>query len=98
MPVQTEHPIALRIGCGEAVPKMDEAINVVNEADIFIVIGTSLMVYPAAALINHAKEETLKWLIDPTVFTLPQIKNLNFINEKATVGVDYLVKILMEQN
>jgi NAD-dependent deacetylase len=81
---------------GEAVPKMDEAIPLVRQADIFIVIGTSMVVYPAAGLINYTQYETPKWLIDPNDMQLPRIPNLKFINEKATVGVDYLVKLLLK--
>ena len=82
---------------GEAVPKMDEAIPLVRQADIFIVIGTSMVVYPAAGLINYTQYEIPKWLIDPNDMPLPRIPNLKFINQKATVGVDYLVKQLLEQ-
>ncbi len=74
---------------------MDEAIPLVQQADIFIVIGTSMVVYPAAGLINYTQYETPKWLIDPNDMPLPRIPNLKFINEKATVGVDYLVKLLL---
>ena len=81
---------------GEAVPKMDEAIPLVKDADIFVVIGTSLVVYPAAGLINYTKYETPKWLIDPNDMALPRIPNLKFINEKATVGVGFLVKQLLQ--
>jgi len=80
---------------GEAVPKMEEAIPIVRDADIFIVVGTSLVVYPAAGLVNYTKYETSKWLIDPSDIALPRIPNLKFINEKATVGVDYLVNELL---
>ena len=80
---------------GEAVPKIEEAAKVVQQADILIVIGTSLVVYPAAGLINYSKYETPKWLIDPNDMPLPRIPNLKFINEKATVGVDYLVNLLL---
>ena len=83
---------------GEAVPKMEEAIPLVQQADIFVVIGTSLVVYPAAGLINYTQYETPKWLIDPNDMPLPRIPNLKFINEKATVGVDYLVKLLMAED
>ena len=83
---------------GEAVPKMEEAIPLVQQADIFVVIGTSLVVYPAAGLINYTQYETPKWLIDPNDMPLPRIPNLKFINEKATVGVDYLVKQLMSED
>ena len=80
---------------GEAVPKIEEATKVVQQADILIVIGTSLVVYPAAGLINYSKYEIPKWLIDPNDMPLPRIPNLKFINEKATVGVDYLVNLLL---
>ncbi len=80
---------------GEAVPKIEDAVEVVTEADILIVIGTSLVVYPAAGLINYSKYEIPKWLIDPNDMQLPRIPNLKFINEKATIGVDYLVKLLL---
>lgn len=81
---------------GEAVPKIEEAVNVVKQADILIVIGTSLVVYPAAGLINYSRHEIPKWLIDPNDMQLTSIPNLTFINEKATVGVDYLVKELLK--
>jgi len=80
---------------GEAVPKIEDAARVVRDADMLIVIGTSLVVYPAAGLINYSKYEIPKWLIDPNDMDLPRIPNLKFINEKATVGVDYLVKLLL---
>ena len=58
-------------------------------------VGTSLLVYPAAGLINFARYEIPKWLIDPNDLALPRVPNLKFINEKATVGVDFLVKQFM---
>ena len=82
---------------GEAVPMIEMAVPIVREADIFIVIGTSLVVYPAAGLINYCAYETPKWLIDPNEIALPRIPNLKFINEKASVGVDYLVSLLMKE-
>lgn len=81
---------------GETVPKMEEAIPVIREADILIIVGTSLLVYPAAGLINYSKYEATKWLIDPSNIPLSGIPNLNFINKKATVGVNYLVNYLLE--
>lgn len=80
---------------GEAVPKIEDAVEVVRQADILLVIGTSLVVYPAAGLINYAPYEIPKWLIDPNDMALPRIPYLKFINEKATIGVDYLVKELL---
>jgi len=80
---------------GEAVPKIEEAVAAVRGADIFIVIGTSLLVYPAAGLINYTRYEVPKWLIDPSDMQLPRIPNLTFINEKATTGVHKLVEQLL---
>lgn len=80
---------------GEAVPEIERAIPVVASCDILIVIGTSLLVYPAAGLVNYAKYDVLKWLIDPGQVQLPRIPNLTFYNEKATTGVERLVKELL---
>ncbi|MCS6933921.1 MAG: NAD-dependent deacylase [Chitinophagales bacterium] len=80
---------------GEAVPEIENAIPKVREADIFIIIGTSLVVYPAAGLVNYARYEARKWLIDPNDTPMPLVPNLRFIQQKATVGVDMLVKQLL---
>lgn len=80
---------------GEAVPMMEKAVPIVQQAQTFIVVGTSLVVYPAAGLVNYTRYEIEKWLIDPNDMPLPRIPNLKFINEKATVGVDYLVNRLL---
>jgi NAD-dependent deacetylase len=80
---------------GEAVPEIENAVEIVRQSDILIVIGTSLVVYPAAGLVNYSRYEIPKWLIDPNDMSLPRIPNLKFINEKATVGVDYLVNLLL---
>jgi NAD-dependent deacetylase len=74
---------------GEAVPAMDEAIPIVESADILVVIGTSLNVYPAAGLVNYAKKSTPIFVIDPerpSVF----IRNVTYIQEKAGKGVEIL--------
>lgn len=80
---------------GEDVPKIGDAVEVVRRADILIVIGTSLVVYPAAGLLNYARYDIPKWLVDPSAMQLPRIPNLTFINQKATTGVDTLVKQLL---
>ena len=74
---------------GEAVPAMDDAISIVESADILVVIGTSLNVYPAAGLVNYAAKGTPIYVIDPerpSVF----IRNVNYIQEKAGKGVESL--------
>jgi len=74
---------------GEAVPAMDDAIPLVESADILVVIGTSLNVYPAAGLVNYAKRETPIFVIDPQKPSM-YIRNVNYIQEKAGRGVEIL--------
>lgn len=81
---------------GEAVPMMDEAIELTSEADIFVVIGSSLIVYPAAGLINYAPKKASLWLIDPKDVSIPVSRNVNVIKETASVGVSILTKRLLE--
>ncbi|HMQ67587.1 MAG TPA: NAD-dependent deacylase [Ignavibacteria bacterium] len=82
---------------GEMVPMMDEAIRISLAADIFIVIGTSLVVYPAASLLGFVKDDIPVYLIDPNE---PGIyyrnENLKFIKEKAAKGTRELVKELLQ--
>lgn len=81
---------------GESVPMIETVIPFVKSADIFIIIGTSLVVYPAAGLIHYTSYESEKWLIDPKPTSLPRIPNLSVIDQKATTGVPYLVEKLLE--
>lgn len=80
---------------GEPVPNMLRAYEMTSAADIFIVIGTSLNVYPAAGLLDHAHDEIPKYLIDPTVDKVEHVNNLIIIKEKAGTGVPALVKQLL---
>ncbi len=78
---------------GEAVLAISEAASISQTADIFIVVGTSLNVYPAAGLIDYAPSGIPIFLIDPNdVYT--SNKNVHFIKEKASVGVRQLIDIL----
>jgi len=74
---------------GEAVPAMEEAIPVAESADIMVVIGTSLNVYPAAGLVNYVRKGTPIFVVDPE---RPQayIRNVTYIQEKAGRGVELL--------
>ncbi|MBL7965795.1 MAG: NAD-dependent deacylase [Prolixibacteraceae bacterium] len=80
---------------GEAVPAMEEAIPLTEEADILVVIGTSLNVYPAAGLVNYVKRGTPIFVIDPE---RPQvyIRNVTYVQEKAGRGVEILKEKLKE--
>jgi len=83
---------------GEAVPNMVEAIDICETADIFIIIGTSLNVYPAANLIDYVPKHCKKYLIDPNNIPASGIKNLTIINEKASIGVPMLAEKLLEND
>jgi NAD-dependent deacetylase len=81
---------------GEEVPAMDEACDIVSKADILIVVGTSLNVYPAASLIYNTRRGTPIWLVDPNARQLDHIANLQVIKNNATEGVSALVNNLMK--
>jgi NAD-dependent deacetylase len=81
---------------GEAVPEMDKASELAEKADIFITIGTSLNVYPAANLINVIEGHIPKFLLDPGDFNLDYIKNLTIIKATAVEGMKVLSKKLNE--
>ena len=74
----------------EDVPMMDEAVRIAGEADIFVVIGSSLNVYPAAGLINFAPVDTTLWLIDPKDVAVPKNRRVEIIKMKASEGVALL--------
>lgn len=80
---------------GEEVPMMDEAVTIAAEADIFVVIGSSLNVYPAAGLINYAPQKASLWLIDPMDVAVPVDRNVTIIKEKASKGIAILTEQLL---
>jgi NAD-dependent deacetylase len=82
---------------GEEVPMYDKAIKEIESADIFIVIGTSLQVYPAAGLIHFTAENAEKWIIDPNATSYNVPKSFKRINKKATEGLQELRIILLDQ-
>ena len=94
-----EHNHQLRphvVWFGEGVPMMEKAMEITSKADILIIIGTSMQVYPAAGLVDFAPAETSIYFIDPKPAVQEQ-KNLKVIAEKASVGVPKLVRELMEE-
>ncbi len=78
----------------EPVPKMDEAVPLVNNADVFIVVGTSLVVYPAAGLVNYAAPYVPKYIIDKKIPYTSNLHNVIMIEKAATEGVRELISIL----
>ena len=81
----------------EAVPNMEAAAELAREADIFVVIGTSLVVYPAAALIHYVKPGTPIFYIDPNPADVSGIPNVTVIREPATKGMQVLANLLEKQ-
>ncbi len=79
---------------GEMVPMMDVAIEETLLADYFIVIGTSMQVYPAAGLIQYVKESIPKFIIDPNVPNISASPNLIFIEEVASSGMKKVREML----
>jgi NAD-dependent deacetylase len=79
---------------GEAVPMIEKAAVICSEADLFILVGTSLVVYPAAGLINYVPHDVTKYIIDPNI---PTVDNKRIVEMpfKATIGVTMLVDELM---
>ncbi len=79
----------------EAVPNFDAAVDLVREADIFVVIGTSLNVYPAAGLLFYVRHGVPVYYIDPRPAPIPQgVENVTVIAEPATVGVAKLAEMI----
>ena len=80
---------------GESVPRMEEAARVAMEADIFVIIGTSLNVYPAAGLIHYVPQSAKVFLIDPKEVQVPATgHDVTVIQDVATRGMQKLLDIL----
>lgn len=83
---------------GEGVPNIEPAAKLVSEADLFLVIGTSLQVYPAAGLVNYFNLKNPLYVIDPKPLPLTRFKNITLINETAVLGMQKLTKMLNQTN
>lgn len=79
---------------GEGVPNLDKAKETTSEADIFIIIGTSLQVYPAANLVSETKRKCEIYLIDPRANELSLGTHVNYFPDTATVALPRLVELL----
>lgn len=82
---------------GEAVPMMSAALKEVTNADIIIVVGTSLQVYPAAGLLTYAPPGKKKYIIDRKVPDVSGIKNIEIFEMKASKGVKLVVEKLLKE-
>lgn len=80
---------------GEAVPAIEQAIPIIGKADVLVVIGTSLQVYPAAGLVDYAPDTCKIICIDPSPDVKHNLSNgVHFIPEKAVLGIKELLSIL----
>ncbi|HQH41409.1 MAG TPA: NAD-dependent deacylase [Bacteroidales bacterium] len=82
---------------GEPVPAMEEAITLAEKADLFAVIGSSLVVYPAAGLLEFVPEHIPVFVVDPNVVNVPHRKKIIYIKEKASKGVEILKEKLLSE-
>ncbi len=79
---------------GEAVPMIEVAADIASRADIFLVVGTSMVVYPAAGLIDYVPDRVKKYVVDPKKPEILHVPNLEFISEKASVGMARVKELL----
>ena len=94
------HGVQLRpfiVWFGEAVPMIDPAIRLVEDCDIFVVIGTSLNVYPAAGLLNYVRHGQTIYLIDPKEVKAYR-NDIRFIRKGASEGVKELKELLLQNH
>ncbi len=83
---------------GEAVPNIEPAIALVQQADIFVIIGTSLAVYPAASLLHYVPQGIPIFIIDPQIPQQARQSGFHLIEKGASEGVAELKKILIPQS
>lgn len=78
---------------GEMVPMMENAIKICTTADILIIIGTSLQVYPAASLLHYVPKNTKVYYIDPKP-TITKNNQITIISENATIGIRKVIELI----
>ncbi len=94
-----EHNHQLRphvVWFGEAVPMMEPAMEITEQADVLMIIGTSMQVYPAAGLLHYAPEGIPVFFIDPKP-SVRETRHLKVYAENASTGVPQVVQQLLEQ-
>jgi len=77
------------------VPRMEVAADIASGADVFIVAGTSMVVYPAAGLIDYVPDHVPKYVVDPKKPEILHVPNLEFIIDKASTGMEKLKRMLI---
>lgn len=80
---------------GEMVPLMEVAAGIAAQADFFLVVGTSMVVYPAAGLIHYVPRFVLKYVVDPNITDVGNIPSVKIIREKASTGMQQVKNDLL---
>eukprot|EP01136_Pigoraptor_vietnamica_P043500 Opistho-1_new@18980 len=81
---------------GEMVPMMDIAAHYASHADIFLIVGTSMVVYPAAGLIHFVPVESPKFVVDPKIPAVGSIPYVTMIADKASTGMKKVQEKLLQ--
>jgi NAD-dependent deacetylase len=82
---------------GEAVPMIEVAAEIVAKADVLVIVGTSMVVYPAAGLVHFAQPESEKFMIDPNLPGVEGVPNLRGIQDVATAGLEEFRNIVLSR-
>jgi NAD-dependent deacetylase len=83
---------------GENVPMMSLAYEIVASADILVIVGTSLVVYPAANLVEHVPNHAKIYIIDPHYPKLSESTQITHIKANAVEGMNKLIELLSKEN
>jgi NAD-dependent deacetylase len=81
----------------EPVPMIEQAIPIMQSADVFVLVGTSLVVYPAAGLVDYVQDHVTKYVLDKVIPPISRYSNVVRIEKPATEGVEYLKELLREK-
>jgi NAD-dependent deacetylase len=81
---------------GEMVPLMEVAARHAQTADIFLVVGTSLVVYPAASLIHYTPYDCLRYVVDPNLTHVDGVAGVKMFREKASTGMEKVKQELLQ--
>jgi NAD-dependent deacetylase len=81
---------------GEMVPLIEVAAEISAKADVFLIVGTSMVVYPAAGLINYVPFETPKFVVDPKLPEIGEMPYLTMIEDKASSGMQKVKEELLK--
>lgn len=83
---------------GEQVPMLEKAITLTEKSDILVIIGTSMVVYPAASLLHYAPYDIPVYIINPEIPDMNKKSNFHFIRKNATEGVEELIRDVLKLN